>query len=163
MQYRDEYGFHAHLAAAHDLFSAMQRGEGRTTAMLDALKSGDLVVVATAEEVRRVQHQMRDRVRPKEAPAGFVEPRILFASADYTGVDKIMQASAKLADGGALILSHDWVDAFWRFRLRDGLSTLESLVTRFGRGAGPQPFDRPVTSASRRLLDEYNHRGLGRL
>lgn len=109
----------AALAMALQIHQAGARCSGRTQALIDILRPGDVVVCAGIAEQRGVRARLRERGVNAEAR---------LAAANYEGVRHLMHG---LPSTTRVFLHHDWIAAFYEAeigRARRHLGQVQELL-----------------------------------
>ncbi len=116
----DEYGFQATAVSALQLFEIASRGCGRTSRMIERVADGDLIIVATGEEQRRVRKLLTEAGKP--------DVRVVAA-------DRGMPHSRAT---GRVFFDHSWVLAHFTSAVEDAGRWMQRYADEIG-GTKSQP------------------------
>lgn len=121
----------AALEMALQAYDLGARRSGRTTALLDAVKAGDVVLCASIAEQRSLTYQLRGRG---------IRADVRIVGANYPDVQECLR---RLNAGARVHLHHDWVKKFYEQELLGARQHMEAVVGMLASFAEHQP--EPVT------------------
>lgn len=121
----------AALEMALQAYDLGARQSGRTTALLDAVKAGDVVLCASLAEQRNLAYQLRGRG---------IRADVRIVGANYPDVQRFLQG---LGAGTRVHLHHDWAKKFYEQELLGARRHMEAVVGMLASFAEHQP--EPVT------------------
>lgn len=109
----DHFGIGAGVTAVVRTFFQAARATGRTTSLVESLKTGDRVVFLNEREGRRVQAMCKDRG---------VEIQITVNDARY--LDRLLSHGPPRHDG-RLVFDHSWVEEFYSHTIEQAQRKLD--------------------------------------
>jgi len=115
----DYFGIGSALKAGAEIYFRAARRSGRTTSLLESLKSGDRVIFKTQEEAHRFK---------RLALAQGKEIETIAADVNDSGIDRIVnQRKAR----GRTIFDHNWVEARHLFSLENEMKLIDRMQKDF--------------------------------
>ena len=112
----DHFGIGAALQGAARIYFQSARRTGRTTALLQSLKEGDRVIVATQAEYRQWQR--------------LIVERQLNVDVRLFRVDRAHELCQLGTSQGRTLFEHTWVEQFYLHRLQDAATCVDELQQR---------------------------------
>ena len=121
----DHYGIGTALRAMLCNYSQTARQTGRTTSLIESVKTGDCVVFANTREAKRVQNLLKERnihidcvtAHPADAPSLYRD---------------------NLGTSGRMLFDHTWVEEFYRIELDKLIESVDRFQTRLSH-VDPEP------------------------
>ena len=120
----DHFGIGAALEGAALIYFRSARQTGRTTSLVDSLKTGDFVVFLEAREADRVK--MLCKERGVEIGIAVIDPK---------RPEDIFNKTGSLKADGRMLFDHSWLEAFYLFRLQEAarhVDELQKAVSGYG-------------------------------
>lgn len=139
----NDHGLQAHVKASLRTFIAFSRRSGRTTAMIDAARDGDLIITANEPEARRLRRLLHDA--GKEVAVGISDP----------GRNPMMLRGTNPT--GATIFDHVWLGLYWETQIDLAASSLFQIKQAMSKQQEPEPEQR-LSDRARNIID-WNLRG----
>lgn len=106
----DDHGTGAAMVMAHQIFEQASRRTGRTARMIARCEPGDRIITFEAREARRLKQLLVE--------AGKSDVDVRAFSADKEPLYRAVRP------GGATRFDHNWVENFWRYRIRQATEDL---------------------------------------
>lgn len=133
----DDYGIGSTAVVALRLYDMQSRRSGRTTRMLERVKSGDTIVVSSPEQIRAIERVMREAE---------IENVRIIAINPRDSLDAIEHRLRNVTAGrsGRVLLDHTVVLNFYMDAIGNVEQFIDALVERNSRrpnDATPQPID----------------------
>lgn len=111
----DHFGIGAAMRSMIRTYRDSARHTGRTTSLVDSLKSGDVVVFLTGQEAERVRRLCLER----DVSIGCVVTPL-----DEAG--RLFERGSVPGDN-RLIFDHSWVEAFYEHRIKLAMGEIDTL------------------------------------
>lgn len=111
----DHFGIGAGITAVVRTFFQAARATGRTTSLVESLKTGDRVVFLTEREGRRVQAMCKDR-----------GVRIQIVVNDARNLDPL-RGYGSPGDDGRFVFDHSWVEEFYNHTIERAQHRLDQF------------------------------------
>lgn len=124
----NDHGLQAHVKASLRTFIAFSRRSGRTTAMIDAARNGDLIITASEQEARRIRRLLQDA--GKEVTVGISDP----------ARDPMMRRGTNPT--GATIFDHSWLELYWETQIDRAAANLFNIKQAMSKQQEPEPEQR---------------------
>lgn len=112
----DHFGIGAALEGAAQIYFRSARRSGRTTSLVESLKTGDRVVFLDAREADRVKMLCKERG---------VEIEVTVLDPKRPG--DIFHKNGSLPAEGRMLFDHGWLEAFYLFRLQEAARHVDEL------------------------------------
>lgn len=135
----DHFGIGAALEGAAVIYFRSARRSGRTTSLVESLKTGDRVVFLEAREADRVKRLCMER-------GVKIEVTVL----DPKRPGDIFHKNGSLPAEGRMLFDHGWLEAFYLFRLREAANLVDDLQRNLsGYGAAHRETKRRAEELAR--------------
>jgi len=120
----DHFGIGAAIQTAIDMYGRAARGTGRTTSLLESVKTGDRVVFVHIQQAREFDEQCKE--------CGITVECVVCNPADPTTLFE----RGSLPNDGRMLFDHFWVETFYRNAISSAAKEIDALQARFsGYGA----------------------------
>lgn len=109
----DHYGIGAAITGAMNIYLQTARQTGRTTSLVDSLKSGDRVIFTDSREAQRVQRLIAQRgINVECLIVNPDNPHALFDRGSVPGE-------------GRLVFDHRWVEEYYRLAIARAMKDID--------------------------------------
>lgn len=115
------------LTATLDVYGMTARRTGRTTAMLAAAQPGDLIIVATENEMRRLRKMIADAHHGDKIQVVAMNPQ------------RLNHLGSMRRNYRAIHFDHDWLERFYQDALSSASSALYFFSQECTRSTMPPP------------------------
>lgn len=116
----DHFGIGAGINAALEIYFAASRGTGRTTSLVDSVKSGDRVVFVSGNQARDFERLCKERGIEVEATI-----------CDPSRPDRLFGRGSVPGDG-RLIFDHVWLESYYRHAVAEVAIRIDKMQREAG-------------------------------